>query len=240
MTSSCLLKCNRSFSAIFAYCTALALLFLLINLNKYSSISTQATKTVEEVSYGKSIGSTKGYLDLCTEELKAYILKSQSLRKGELADPKSYASMIFQLVAYKDVVVGRCIEKIYTLSRDSFNLSFAEFKSKMSDFLDGDYFTGQFNKIYHSMFEPRDLPAPTLKKVFKRMLAIMKSADFRAFEQDQENVPGESLKFIQRFYLVDKIGAEFGVSEIDINASSALKTDRELKMMFSDISKQLE
>ena len=225
--------------SIIQYSIALSMIYLLFNLEKLTSLSHKATSGVEEASFGKSIGSIKYFLEICRPKLEDYIKKSQSFRRQFVSSPMDYARIVFYTLEYKDQVIGTCVEKIYTMSKESFNLTFKEYKEKMFKFFEGDYFLNHFNKIYKDMFEERNVEKELISKVVYRMEEISKSDDYKVIEDDKEFIPEEGKKFVLRFFLMDKVFVEFGVNEHDLITSKHLRGDKKLAEIFSNIQSKL-
>ena len=216
------------------------MLCFFLNHIKLSKLSIDSTKAVEEVNQGKSIGSIKSFMQLCKKELSDYLVDSQSIRKQYISDPKNYVSSVFQALQYKDIITGRCLEKIYTFSKNHSEMSFPEYKKKMIEYMEGDYFTTQYNKFYSTIFVGRDLEKQVLKKVFHRMLEIIESKGFKFIQEEKEFIPEEAKKFVLRLYLIDMVSLEFDINENDINSSKVFQTDKELRKMYSEITKAIE
>lgn len=210
---------------------------MMLNHKKWSAMSKKSDEFMENVENNRGIATVKDYFELCSRDISDFFFEARKARRNHLHDVKQFAVSVFVSLYMKDVVIRRCLEKIYTMSNNTSNMNFTMYNTKVGKILAGDFFDTQYSKLYKSFASGKQHTAKKIKEVFYHMLDTLRDTNFKILGELKNEVPPEAEKLIKKLYVGDKAFKKFGIEDEELLNSKVLQKDQELQKMFGDIVK---
>ena len=155
-----------------------------------------------------------------------------------ISDLDLYANVVLKGKKRRIQTIIKCLEKIYTFSKDVKGMNLHDFKKKMESILNSKVFEDKFSE-FQLPNESRNHSVEDIKKSLYMMLDVVNSRNYQRIKDNKEAQKNSELRFLQQRYVKDIVELETGISGEEIINSEHLKNEPELQKMIQDATAKM-
>ena len=228
----------RNVASILRYLVAFILLQFVLNFKTFSSSSKNSTEAIVHALKEQKEDTIDRFFLVCEPQFNKFFKSFKKERMEVISDLDLYANVVLKGKKRRIQTIIKCLEKIYTFSKDVKGMNLHDFKKKMESILNSKVFEDKFSE-FQLPNESRNHSVEDIKKSLYMMLDVVNSRNYQRIKDNKEAQKNSELRFLQQRYVKDIVELETGISGEEIINSEHLKNEPELQKMIQDATAKM-